>query len=457
MGTSYRESLAAFEDAYRKGMAGDQDALRELPALASGLLAQGRDSLATSQEYTDLFYDVDKKLRDAQYYTREQYDAQADMAKTLTAQLEAINAGTAAGEYTGRSVDAIRSELASMKALLAKEKADVTAGGSLSEREALIRAKVNQLNTRAQDGRTDWTAESFLAEVYRNGMTLESWYDRHGRNEGLGVSYDSEAARRALLEDKAALMNSGKTLAPGQTAGGWTAGGVLSAIGNAGMSVDEWNLRYGLGEGVSTLAGGSAASSAPNVSRPASSGGLGFSAGEQALLERKAAAMNAGRTLAEGQTAGGWTAAGVLAAISGAGMSVREWYDRFGRAEGFASGGITPANEPFWVGENGPELMMSPRQYGVLSNPDSIALMDMMRPSPGLAVTGGLDVSGIIDELREVKSYLRQLLSGLSENTAETAKIRKMQRRWDDEGLPATRDDSAARGLPVFALQGVTA
>ena len=108
LGTSHRESMAAFEDAYARGMAGDQDALRELPGLADSLLASGRKSLATYEQYNDLYYAVDQKLKAAQARAQSGYDAQAAIADSLNAQLDAItaqtdalqkaiNAGTAAG------------------------------------------------------------------------------------------------------------------------------------------------------------------------------------------------------------------------------------------------------------------------------------------------------------------------------------------------------------------------
>ena len=118
------------------------------------------------------------------------------------------------------------------------------------------------------------------------------------------------------------------------------------------------------------------------------------------MAQKKADALNAGNTLAPGQTAGGptgrgWTVESVVQAIRDAGMrDVYDWYERYGKLEGFATGGVTPANRPFWVGERGPELMMSPYQYGVLSNADSLRLADSLTPGDlarTLAVGGGLN------------------------------------------------------------------
>ena len=338
MGTRYDEALAQFDATYQQAMSGDQEALAQLSTLAGSLLALGKDNLATSQEYNDLFYGVDRKLKLAQGQAVKQVNADQ-------AQLNVLNAMLGQGGEQQLTLEEISAKLSELKERYQQELADITGGGSLSQREALIQAKVDQLNAIAQGGRTDWTAESFLAYMYGEGLTFQSWYDKFGKNENLGVGYDSEAAYRAILENKAAMMNAGLTLAPGQEAGGWTADKVLDQIHQNGMTVDEWYLR-------------------------------------------------------------------------------------FGRAEGFASGGITPVGKPFWVGENGPELMMSPRQYGVLSNPDSMALMD--RPVMG---SRGI-ITAIRDSSQSIYSVLRQLLTKTDAMYGQQRRILQRLDMWDAEGLP---------------------
>ena len=325
-GSSYLSSLASFDDAYLKALKGDEDALRDLPNLASGLLELGRENLATSEEYSDLFYDVDKKLKhvqeSAQNGLMKGQSAQIDAITSQTGTLQAaINAGTAAGEYTGRSVDTIRAELEALQKLLAQQTAAITSAGSTTRREDLLQAKVEQLNKSGYQGRRDWTISGLQNYMAAENLTVEAWYDRYGKNENLGVKYDSAAARRDLLQ-------------------------------------------------------------------------------------RKADAMNAGRTLAGGQKAGGWTADMVEAAIKADGMTVDEWYLRFGRAEGFASGGITPVGRPFWVGERGPELMMGGSPHRVWSHTDSMALVERGR--------GGWDMTALLENGRGVLRELRSLNSRIA-------------------------------------------
>jgi tape measure domain-containing protein len=45
-----------------------------------------------------------------------------------------------------------------------------------------------------------------------------------------------------------------------------------------------------------------------------------------------------------------------------------------GSFSGFADGGMTPTNQPFWVGENGPELMSSNKSYRVFDHQTSMAM-----------------------------------------------------------------------------------
>ena len=169
-------------------------------------------------------------------------------------------------------------------------------------------------------GRTDWTPDSTLSEIYRNNLTLESWFERFGQYEGLGVSYDTEAARRSYLGNKADQMNAGQTLAAGQTAGGWTAQSVLDEINRQGMTPDEWFLRYGLGEGIS--AGGKDYSgNAPAVFYD-----------YDALLRDKADNLSAEGYLGIAH----WTARDVAAEIANQGMTVPQWYELYGKQEGYA-------------------------------------------------------------------------------------------------------------------------
>jgi hypothetical protein len=177
--------------------------------------------------------------------------------------------------------------------------------------------------------------------------------------------------------------------------------------------------------------GATGSTSAPVVSKniygSSSSSVVSGPTWEESLLQAKATAMNAGHALAPGQTAGGWNASKVLTAIHDAGLTVAGWYDKFGKTEGFATGGITPRNTPFWVGENGPELMMSPRQYGVLNNSDSLELTSGRNTDKG----GTTDALVVI--IKGLLEKMNVVLSDISSNTRSTAVNTKRSANADDQ------------------------
>lgn len=200
---------------------------------------------------------------------------------------------------------------------------------------------------------------------------------------------------------------------------------MLDALGLNNSSLDAINAQIvTVGQQLAEALGNlNIAQSNPNYGGTTSGGG--FVSWQDKLLQEKADALNAGQTLAPGQTAGGWTPDKVLDAIEENGWTFPEWYEKFGKLEGFAAGGLTPRNTPFLVGEKGPELMMSPQQYGVLNNQSTRQLMMM----PSVGTDGG--ATAIIAQLREnnaeLKDQNRILKSLLLEsqstrkNTAQTA------------------------------------
>lgn len=407
-GSRFEDSLANFNLLYAAAMAGDQDAIKELPSAANELLSLGKENLSSWQEYNDLFYDVDQKLKAAQEQAQEQYD-------TTQAQLEALEKMLGQGDEVQSSLEEIIAQIEALQGQLSEQLGGLTGGGSLNQRENLIQAKVNQLNKMAYEGRTDWTADSFLSYLYREGLTLQSWYDKYGKYENLGVDYDSGGGYDSILENKAAQLNA-------QAYDGrknWTPSEVAKAIAKAGMTIDEWFLRYGLQEGIGDYG------KRPSNAFPSDPW--------RSILEAKAASLNRGENL-EGTkwTAGGWTADKVKAAIKAEGMTVSEWYKKFGKAEGFATGGITPVNKPFWVGENGPELVVSPRQYGVLSNEQSIGLMRGSEPR-----STDVTIANIVKEgQKQLYDVLRQILTKLDSIYGQNRRIVRNLDTWNAEGVP---------------------
>ena len=159
------------------------------------------------------------------------------------------------------------------------------------------------------------------------------------------------------------------------------------------MTQDQWWSQFGINEGLSA---------APTYSSTSSG------QSDMALLAAKGAQLSS--VGYKGNTS--WTQAQVAQEIANAGMTISQWYNNFGKAEGFATGGITPANEPFWVGEHGKELVVSPRQYGVLSNSDSMRLVGGNQTSENNSSSSSSMLTALMQEMILI---LRQSLTRLRE------------------------------------------
>ncbi len=123
------------------------------------------------------------------------------------------------------------------------------------------------------------------------------------------------------------------------------------------------------------------------------------------------------------------------------GLTVKEWYERHGKTEGFATGGITPVNEPFWVGEHGKELVMSQQSYRVMDHSSSLAFAQEYRGD----VQDGDRLAPI---LREIYQVLRQELQDSAAMRSYLERIKRLLNKWESqEGLKDTasaNDENAA-------------
>lgn len=231
---------------------------------------------------------------------------------------------------------------------------------------------------------------------------------------------------------------------------------MLDALGYNNNSLDAINAQIvTVGNQLAKALGNlNAAQSNPNYGGTTSGGG--YVSWEDKLLQEKADALNAGQTLAPGQTAGGWTPDKVLSAIKENGWTVADWYNYHGKAEGFAAGGLTPLNEMFSVGEAGKEYMLSPYQYVVLNNSMTRKLDEMQTlyrqtrqpvidyrlmqmPVMGTDGDATAEIVKLREEVSELKNILRQTLTKTDTISANSGKIYRMAQKWDSDGLPATR------------------
>lgn len=299
VGTSFEELRGQFDDTWKKAMEGDEDALAALPGLSQELLEQGKNELENQEEYTELFYAVDGKLRDAQEIAEQQEKNQ-----------QAIH-------------DGMQVQIASLQQSLSTQQQSLEAQQGIQLTTTQILAEMASLQT-----------------VIANAIATAGAYDGGGRLDSSSGIYGSHYAT------------------------------------------------------------------------------------ERELLQAKADAMNRGETLAAGQTAGGWTADKVLDAIHDAGMTPGTWLDRYGRAEGFAKGGITPRHVPFWVGEEGPELVVAPQSFGVINH----------RASMALAAGRGADVDGG-SLATVVQSGHAAILAQLGTIAGFVRRSADILDRWDVSGI----------------------
>ncbi len=162
---------------------------------------------------------------------------------------------------------------------------------------------------------------------------------------------------------------------------------------------------------------------------------------ENALLTAKARSLN--QMKFEGRT--DWYPSNVRQCMIKDWGSVSAWYQGAGRAEGFAEGGVTPSNRIYMVGEEGPELMMSPRQWGVLNNEATDLLFN--RPEPQMPAPERLDMALLHDiraGLAEIAGYARQGVIKTDKLAYACQKMKDKLDKWDNDGLPHETSEVAA-------------
>lgn len=177
---------------------------------------------------------------------------------------------------------------------------------------------------------------------------------------------------------------------------------------------------------------------------------------EYDLLLAKAKALNRGENLADHQTAGGWTVSSVRSEIYNMGLSsVKEWYDRYGKAEGFERGGLAIPGGPKMFGERGIE-------YGDVEQPTRIydatktrlmleggheyaqeAYKGMAEFSRMLAQASGArgdgnkeETAALRKEVRELRGMLKAMLTSVVKNTKDA---RDFLEEFEETGLPPQR------------------
>ena len=371
-------------------------------------------------------------------------------AQAIQAEISAINEQLSAAKTLKETWERLSKSLYDSRAKLWTSDADAL--GLFARRDA-AQSEFDRLYTLTMQG-----DEEAAAKLASSGDTLLSLLKETSAN---GEQYtagfwdveqklkDAESVAGKQLSEAQKSYNTLESQLKAQQS-------MLDALGYNNNSLDAINAQIvTVGNQLAKALGNlNAAQSNPNYGGTTSGGG--YVSWEDKLLQEKADALNAGQTLAPGQTAGGWTPDKVLSAIKENGWTVADWYNYHGKAEGFAAGGLTPLNEMFSVGEAGKEYMLSPYQYVVLNNSMTRKLDEMQTlyrqtrqpvidyrlmqmPVMGTDGDATAEIVKLREEVSELKNILRQTLTKTDTISANSGKIYRMAQKWDSDGLPATR------------------
>lgn len=204
-----------FDRLYGLAIGGDAEAAKEMASVSSGLLDLRKETSATSAEYLDAFYGVDKKLKDVSGIASKQVSA-ADR------QLAALGSQLSVQEAQYGVLSAQLSALGSQNATLA----------SIDAQIAGLKGVLSGLDSAKGDYQS---ALDKVNEIKPNTGVYGSNYL---------TEYD-------LMAAKVASLNRGEYIDPnfGIPAGGWTIANARQAMLDTYGSVPEWYKNAGKIEG----------------------------------------------------------------------------------------------------------------------------------------------------------------------------------------------------------------
>ena len=177
---------------------------------------------------------------------------------------------------------------------------------------------------------------------------------------------------------------------------------------------------------------------------------------EYDLLLAKAKALNRGENLADHQTAGGWTVSSVRSEIYNMGLSsVKEWYELWGKIEGFAKGGLAIPGGPKMFGERGIEygdvlqptriydatktrlMLEGGHEYAQEAYKGMAEFSRMLARASGARGDGNKEETAALrKEVRELRGMLKAMLTSVVKNTKDA---RDFLEEFEETGLPPQR------------------
>lgn len=493
----YQKALAGDEEAFNKLTSKASELLQlgrdELPQAGEydDLFYEVDQKLKHAQEYASK--QLTEAERQADYLQRElealqaQQDALDAENEILAEQLDALNAQTEAIYECKYSLDELNGAIGYLEAALQRQ----TAPEKYYDYDSLLAEKAANMNKGLTLGigqtAGGWTPQKVLEEIRDRGMTVSQWYELWGKQEGyvlhaakttndtlnyefgsldrnLRQNFDdnSHILNESLLDQLKQLEISGLDLNSllGTEIENWpqallkidtASTSICGAISAMGSSIASAIKSASVQEEESYRAASTKASSGA-ASKGSGSASLATAAsGTASKISSAAASANkTSATSASTSSASKAPTAGTATTINIAGHTVS------GTATGkgsvnvkasdilaifnnkYADGGIAPANRMFLVGEEGPEVLMSPKQWGVLDNESTKKLLGQEEPVMPIVMqqsdNDALEAIGA--GLEEVSLYLRQLIVKSDEAAHASQKMAQILSLWESAGLP---------------------
>ena len=435
---TYASAKSEMDRLYAAYQAGDTSVASDLTGAVNSFLSASHGSQTDYGDYQRDFYDAQGLLAKIEADARAQADS-------VSAELEALYEQLGIEKKIEKSLEQLKDETISARASLDKALEEQQAAYArwgfeaivpgMESLEAAYWASVAKAEA-AQSAMSvaQQTSNEYLADqnIYldRIAKAEEAALKAMGQAQqavdkadeqakaGYGIYGSKHGTETELLTAKANAMNDA----------GWSADSVARAISANGLTVEEWYKKYGIEEGFATGKGvyGSAYAT------------------EAALLAAKAAKMD---------DMNYWNVGLIRAAIAADGLTVEDWYKKYGKLEGFARGGVATSGLAL-VGEEGPELVdFSSRAMVYPAEETTRILSGIGRYGMADAQSDGSPRAdaALIGELREQNNLLRAILRenhGTNKNTRACGDILDF---LAGDGTAESHDsDSAVPALKTF-------
>ena len=410
----YKSSKSEVDRLYGLAMSGDTDAANELQSVAKTFLSASYASQSDFSDYIKDFDEVQAKLKAVEDKATRQADAQES---ELTALKKQIDAQT----ETAKSVEELRVEMEAARKQMERAQAEQKRVYEHWGLEALVPGLAGlevEYRKQAEELRV---AERDLNNALLDGLTTQSEIDSLRVTSSIDTLRDTlstslAAIETAIAENARAQAEAAKALAAAAAAKAEAdrlaaeAAQKQQAAANAAQSAQDK-----VNESVNTPTVGVYGSKYATV---------------DALLAAKTESLNRGEHIAAGAPSSGWSPSSAQAAMIAECGSVEAWYAMYGKAEGFAVGGLAM---PGWaiVGERGPELvnfstpgrvytaeqtqrMLAQPAYG--TDGSSAASFVWMRERIAAQDTAFAEMISVLRAIGKETYRSRELLDGMAES-----------------------------------------